>query len=194
MLKSRFLDIELEAGCDEAGAGCGFGPVVAACVILPKDFNHIDIKDSKKLSPKKREEMFDLIVENATHYSIKEVSSKIIDQINILQARMLAFDLSIKDLGIEPEHILIDGNRFIKDYPIKYTCVVKGDSTYTSIAAASILAKVFRDRLMQSLQSEYKNWDIYKNKGYLTKEHINYIKQFGISDLHRKTFCKKFTI
>lgn len=194
MLKSRFLDIELEAGCDEAGAGCGFGPVVAACVILPKDFNHIDIKDSKKLSPKKREEMFDLIVENATHYSIKEVSSKIIDQINILQARMLAFDLSIKDLGIEPEHILIDGNRFIKDYHIKYTCVVKGDSTYTSIAAASILAKVFRDRLMQSLQSEYKNWDIYKNKGYLTKEHINYIKQFGISDLHRKTFCKKFTI
>jgi ribonuclease HII len=194
MLKSRFLDVELEAGCDEAGAGCGFGPVVAACVILPKDFNHINIKDSKKLSAKKREEMFDLIVNNAVFYSIKEVSSETIDQINILQARMLAFDLSIKDLGIIPEHILIDGNRFIKDYPIKYTCIVKGDSTYTSIAAASILAKVFRDRLMQSLQSEYKNWDIYKNKGYLTKEHINYIKQFGISDLHRKTFCKKFTI
>jgi ribonuclease HII len=194
MLKERFLDIELEAGCDEAGAGCGFGPVVAACVILPKNFNHPDIKDSKKLSAKKRELVYDLIIQNALYYSIKEVSNEVIDQINILQSRFVAFDEAIKDLGVTPVHILIDGNKFIKDYPINYTCVVKGDSSFTSIAAASILAKVYRDRLMKNIPEEYKKWDIYNNKGYLTKEHINSIKLYGISDLHRKTFCKKFTI
>jgi ribonuclease HII len=191
MLKNRKLNIELEAGVDEAGAGCGFGPVFAAACILPIDWSNPELNDSKKLTEKKRERLFDIILKEALSYSITEVSAEKIDQINILQARFLAMDQSIKSLSLKPEHILIDGDKFYKTYPIPFTCVVKGDSTYTSIAAASILAKVTRDRTMLELSKKYDKWNIQKNKGYLTKRHIELIKENGLSELHRKTFCTK---
>lgn len=192
MLKSRFLDIELEAGVDEAGAGCGFGPVVAASVIMPKDWYNSELNDSKKISEKKREKLYDIILKEAISYSISEVSSQKIDEINILQSRFLAMDQCIKSMFVKPDHILIDGDRFYKSYTIKFSCVVKGDSIYTSIAAASVLAKVSRDRLMLDLSKLYDKWDIQKHKGYLTSRHIELIRENGLSDLHRKTFCSKF--
>lgn len=192
MLLTRFLDIELECGVDESGAGPAFGPVVAAAVILPKDWNHPIINDSKKLSEKKRDFLYEEIIKNALTYSIKEVDAETIDRINILQARFLAMKLAIESLNTQPKNILIDGNRFLKDFHIPYICVVKGDSKYVSIAAASILAKVHRDRLMSEWQGKYSNWNPEKHKGYLTKEHIQLINKFGISDKHRKTFLKNY--
>lgn len=191
---NRFKDELLEAGCDESGAGCGFGPVFAACVILPPEFSHPLIKDSKKLSEKRRNEAYDIIIKNAISYSIESVENDIIDDINILQSRFLAMDKSIKSMNVKPNFLIIDGNMFYKNYVIDYECIVKGDSKYTSIAAASILAKVERDNYILSISKEYKNWLLEKNKGYLTKEHIESIKKYGLSDKHRKTFCKKFTI
>ena len=192
MLKSRNLDILLEAGTDEAGAGCGFGPVVAASVIMPIDWSHSELNDSKKLTEKKREKLFDIILKEALSYSITEVSAEKIDEINILQARFLAMDQCLKSMSLKPEHVLIDGDKFYKTYPIPFTCVVKGDSTYTSIAAASVLAKVSRDRSMIELAKQYDKWDIQKHKGYLTKRHIELIKENGLSELHRKTFDTNF--
>jgi ribonuclease HII len=192
MLKSRLLSLDLEAGTDEAGAGCGFGPVVAASVIMPKDWFNPELNDSKKLSEKKRERLYDIIINDAICYSISEVSAEKIDEINILQARFLAMDQCIKSMSIKPEHILIDGDKFYKSYSIPFTCVIKGDSTYSSIAAASVLAKVSRDRMMFEMSKKYDKWAIEKHKGYLTKQHIDLIKENGLSDIHRKTFCKNF--
>lgn len=192
MLKSRNLDILLEAGTDEAGAGCGFGPVVAASVIMPKDWFNPELNDSKKLSEKKREKLYDTILKEAISYSISEVSPQKIDEINILQSRFLAMDQCIQSMSLKPEHILVDGDKFYKSYPIPFTYVVKGDSIYTSIAAASVLAKVSRDRMMVEMSKLYDKWDIQKHKGYLTKRHIELIKENGLSDFHRKTFCTNF--
>lgn len=189
---NRYKDILLESGIDESGAGPAFGPVVAAAVIMPIDWSHPVLNDSKKVSEKNREKLYDIIIQDAISYSIQEVSSSEIDQINILQARFLAMDKCVKSLSTQPEHLIIDGNRFYKNYPIEYTCLVKGDANYTSIAAASILAKVYRDRLIIELSKKYDNWELHKNKGYLTKRHIELIVKNGLSDLHRETFCKKF--
>jgi ribonuclease HII len=190
---NRYLDIEFEAATDESGAGPAFGPVVAAAVILPKDWTHTLINDSKKVSEKNREILYDIIIRDAVAYSIQEVSAEEIDVINILQARFLAMDKAVNNLSIKPEHLIIDGNRFYKNYPIPYTCLVKGDANYTSIAAASILAKVYRDRLIGELSKTYDKWELERHKGYLTKRHIELIKQNGMSYLHRKTFCKNIT-
>jgi ribonuclease HII len=189
---SRFLNVELEAGVDESGCGPAFGPVVAAAAIMPKEWSHPLLNDSKKVSEKNREILYPIIIENAITYSIKEVSASKIDDINILEARFLAMSLAIESLNCKPEHIIIDGNRFLKWYQIEYTCLVKGDANYTSIAAASILAKVYRDRLIVELSKEYDKWELERHKGYLTKRHIELIKENGLSDLHRKTFCKNF--
>lgn len=192
MLQNRLHNIINECGVDEAGAGCGFGPVVAASVIMPPDWSHTELNDSKKLTEKKRDKLFDIIIKEAISYSISEVSAQKIDEINILQARFLAMDQCIKSMSIKPEHVLIDGDKFYKSYPVPFTCVVKGDSTYTSIAAASVLAKVSRDRSMVELSKLYDKWDIQRHKGYLTKRHIELIKENGLSELHRKTFCTNF--
>ena len=192
MLLERFLDIDLECGVDESGAGPAFGPVVAAAVIMPKDWNHNLLNDSKKVSEKKRNILFDEIIKNAIDYSIQEVDSKTIDEINILQSRFLAMRLAIEKLNPPPLNILVDGNRFLNNYNIPVVCIVKGDSKYVSIAAASILAKVYRDNLMNKWQKEYQNWNISKHKGYLTKEHINLINKWGISDKHRKSFLNNY--
>ena len=192
MLKSRLNNIELEAGVDEAGAGCGFGSVYAACCIMPNGWFHPELNDSKKLSEKKRDKLYDIIINDAICYSISEVSPEVIDDINILQARFLAMDLAVKSMKLLPEYLLIDGDKFYKTYPINFSCVVKGDSTYTSIAAASVLAKVSRDRSMVELSKIYDKWDIQKHKGYLTKRHIELIRENGLSGLHRKTFCTNF--
>lgn len=193
-MNNRYKDIELECGVDESGAGPAFGPVVAAAVIMPRDWIHPLLNDSKKVSEKNREILYDIIRENAICYSIQEVSAKEVDQINILQARFLAMDKCIKDLSKYPEHIIIDGNRFYREYDIPYTCLVKGDANYTSIAAASILAKVYRDRLIIDLSKKYDKWELERHKGYLTKRHIDLIKENGMSDLHRKTFCRNINI
>lgn len=191
-MKNRYLDIDLEAGVDESGAGSAFGPVVASCVILPKNWYFEGINDSKKLSQSKRERLYEVIIRDAISYTISEVSALEIDEINILQARFLAMDKCIKSMKIQPKHILIDGNSFYKKYHIPNTCIVRGDAEYTSIAAASILAKVYRDRLMVEMSKLYDKWEIEKHKGYLTKRHDELILENGLSQLHRKSFCKKY--
>lgn len=193
MLTNRYLDIELECGVDESGAGCAFGPVVAAAVILPPNWSHPLLNDSKKVSEKNRKILYDEIIKSSITYSICEVDSDTIDQINILQARFLAMSKCIQQLNPLPEHILIDGDKFYKSYEIPYTCVVKGDAKFTSIAAASILAKVYRDNMMVTMSENYNKWNVGKHKGYLTKEHIELINKWGISEQHRKSFLKNYT-
>lgn len=188
MLKSRSLDCEFEAGCDEVGRGCLAGPVVAAAVILPKDFQSELIKDSKLLNYKKRIEAEQIIKENALDYSIQLIDVEIIDKLNILNASILAMHKSLEKLKITPEHILIDGNRFKKYKEIPYQTVIKGDSKFLSIAAASILAKNFRDDLMLKLSSEFPDYYWNKNSGYATKQHRDAIQQYGICKHHRKSF------
>jgi ribonuclease HII len=185
-----FLDeLKIEVGIDEAGRGCLAGPVVSAAVILPKNFNNSLIKDSKKLSEKKRKEAYKIIVENALNYSVSLVLPETIDKINILQATMLSMHNCLDNLeGFN--HILVDGNYFNKYKDIPQTCVIKGDDTYYSIAAASILAKVSRDEYMKELHNEFPvyNWD--SNKGYGTKYHTDMIKEVGYTKHHRLSFLK----
>lgn len=185
-----FLDeSKIEVGIDEAGRGCLAGPVVSAAVILPKNFNNSLIKDSKKLSEKKRKEAYKIIVENALNYSVSLVLPETIDKINILQATMLSMHNCLDTLeGFN--HILVDGNYFNKYKDIPHTCVIKGDDTYYSIAAASILAKVSRDEYLKELHNEFPvyNWD--SNKGYGTKYHTDMIKEVGHTKHHRLSFLK----
>lgn len=185
-----FLDeSKIEVGIDEAGRGCLAGPVVSAAVILPKNFNNSLIKDSKKLSEKKRKEAYKIIVENALNYSVSLVLPETIDKINILQATMLSMHNCLDTLeGFN--HILVDGNYFNKYKGIPHTCVIKGDDTYYSIAAASILAKVSRDEYLKELHNEFPvyNWD--SNKGYGTKYHTDMIKEVGHTKHHRLSFLK----
>lgn len=193
MLRSYYFSDEslLEGGCDEAGRGCLAGPVVAACVILPKHFSNNTLKDSKKLSQKQREEMRDIITQDAIAYSIAWATHQEIDTLNILNASFLAMHRAIDTIKIKPHHILIDGNRF-KPYPqIPHTCIIKGDNLFCSIAAASILAKTYRDDWMTKLHNEFPLYNWKKNKGYPTKEHTNALHTHGTSPYQRITFQYK---
>lgn len=178
----------LEAGVDEVGRGSLAGPVVAASVILPEAFIDDRIKDSKKLSPKMRLELEEVIKSNALTYAIVEVSPKEIDQMNILKATFKAMNMAINQLKVTPEHVAVDGNRFQTELSIPYTCCVKGDNRFIHIAAASILAKTYRDRLMEKYHAEFPEYDWLNNKGYLTATHKAAIIKYGLTPYHRKTF------
>lgn len=178
----------LEAGCDEAGRGCLAGPVVAAAVILPPDYDHALLNDSKKLSHKQREQLRAVIEREAVRFAVGIVSNDEIDQINILNASFMAMHRAIAQLGEEPAHLIIDGNRFKPYNQIPHACIVKGDGKYLSIAAASILAKTYRDGLMEEMHLRHPEYNWKKNKGYPTADHRNAIREFGITPLHRKSF------
>ena len=176
-------------GCDEAGRGPLCGPVVAAAVILPRDIVIEGLNDSKKLSEKKREALFEVIKEKAIAYGIAEASPAEIDEINILNASMLAMRRAVEKLGVKADFALIDGNTS-RGFKIPTETVVKGDSKSYSIAAASILAKVTRDRGCAELDAAYPEYNIAKHKGYPTKEHMEAVKKYGPSPIHRRTFLK----
>lgn len=178
----------IEAGCDEAGRGCLAGSVFAAAVILPPDFKNDDLNDSKQLSEKKRYALRPVIEKEAIAWAVGIVTPEEIDKINILKASFLAMHRAIDQLQVRPEHLLIDGNRFTPYPDIKHTTVVKGDGKYLSIAAASILAKTYRDDYMDELAKEYPDYYWTENKGYPTKAHREAIRTIGITPYHRKTF------
>jgi len=194
MITDSFFSNGNVISLDESGRGCLSGPVVAAAVILPKNFESDLIKDSKKLSEKKREKAFELIKEIAIDYTVSFVDEKEIDRINILEATMLAMHNCLKTMETPFEHILIDGNYFKKYKNIDHTCVVKGDDTYYSIAAASIIAKVTRDRYMKELHQKLPMYNWEKNKGYGSAQHFESIKTFGITEHHRKSFLKSILL
>ncbi|MBQ8595452.1 MAG: ribonuclease HII [Oscillospiraceae bacterium] len=189
--KSAELGIKYICGVDEAGRGPLAGPVFAAAVILPEDFEIEGLNDSKKLSEKKRDLLFDEIIEHALAYSIQSIDHKTIDEINILEATMLAMKTAVENLSIKPERVFIDGNRVPKNMEVPAEFVIKGDATSASIAAASILAKVSRDRFMLEMDKKYPGYFFAKHKGYGTKLHYEKIREFGPSEIHRLTFLKK---
>lgn len=178
----------IEAGCDEAGRGCLCGPVACAAVILPPEFNCEGINDSKKLSEKQREALRPIIEANALAWAVVMVSPEEIDNINILNASILGMHRALDKLKITPQHILVDGNRFKPYKDIPYTTVVKGDGKYTSIAAASILAKTHRDEFIRKLSNDFPEYGWEVNKGYPTKAHREAILKFGSTPHHRKSF------
>ena len=188
MLKHSLYTNKLEAGCDEAGRGCLCGPVFAAAVILPQDFKNSILNDSKKLSDQQRKKLRPVIEESALAWAVGIVSAVEIDKINILQASFLAMHRAIAQLKIIPEHLLIDGNRFTQFGSVPHTTVIEGDGKYLNIAAASILAKTYRDDYMDNLHEKYPAYHWIKNKGYGTKQHRAAIMEFGITKHHRKTF------
>ena len=181
----------LVAGVDEAGRGPLAGPVCAAAVILPLDCEIDGLNDSKKLSEKKREALFDVIIEKAVAYDIQLVDHKTIDEMNILNATMLAMTNAVNNLKTKPDFVIIDGNRLPSQLEIPAKAVVKGDAKSMSIAAASILAKVTRDRLMLELADKYPEYEFTRHKGYGTKLHQEKLREFGPCEIHRKTFIKK---
>lgn len=188
MLEPFFNQNEIEAGCDEAGRGCLAGPVFAAAVILPHDFHHPLLNDSKKLSETQRKLLRPIIEEEATTWAVAQVDPKEIDKINILNASFLAMHRAIDELKITPSLLLIDGNRF-NPYPnIAHQCIIKGDGKYRSIAAASILAKTYRDELMENLADQFPHYSWKSNKGYPTKAHRAAIQIHGATSHHRKSF------
>jgi ribonuclease HII len=188
MLKQFLQTGRIEAGCDEAGRGCLAGPVFAAAVILPNHFENNLLNDSKQLSHKQRMQLKYVIERESFAFSVALVSSDEIDKINILNASILAMHKAIASLPVIPEFLLIDGNRF-KPYPnIPSKCIVKGDAKFMSIAAASILAKTYRDEFMVGLSQDFPNYGWEKNKGYPTNEHRSAIRKYGISSYHRRTF------
>lgn len=178
--------IKLICGVDEAGRGPLIGPVVAAAVILPVNYFHKDINDSKKLSEKKREELYDIIMKDAISVGVGIVDEKVIDNINIYEATKVAMKEAINNLKIKPEHVLIDAMKLGIDIPS--TSIIKGDALSESIAAASIIAKVTRDRLLIDMDKEYPMYDLKNNKGYGTKKHLEALKEFGPCKYHRKSF------
>ena len=177
-----------EAGTDEAGRGCLAGPVTASAVILPPDFKHPLLNDSKQLSEAKRSLLRPIIEKEALSFSVCHILPEKIDEINILNASILAMHNSLKKLSFAPEFIIVDGNRFKPFSNIPHQCIVKGDSKYMSIAAASILAKTYRDEYMEKLHQDFPMYMWNKNKGYPTEEHRNAIKKHGMSPQHRKSF------
>jgi ribonuclease HII len=188
MLLPYFQQELIEAGCDEAGRGCLAGPVFAAAVILPRSFSHPMLNDSKKIKEKDRFELRDLIQREALAYAVASVDHIEIDKINILNASIFAMHLALRQLQIRPGFIIIDGNRFKSFEGIDHQCIVKGDSKYFSIAAASILAKTYRDEYMLRLAADYPQYDWINNKGYPTIKHRNAVISFGLTPFHRKTF------
>jgi ribonuclease HII len=188
MLKQFYSPEFIEAGCDEGGRGCLAGPVFAASVILPKDFQNELLNDSKKLNEKQRNLLKDIIIENAIEWSVAEVDNVEIDKINILNASFLAMHIAIDKLKTKPELLLIDGNRFKKYNEINHLCIIRGDGEYMSIAAASILAKTFRDDFMKKIHDEFPQYNWAENKGYPTIMHKRAIKEHGVTPYHRLTF------
>lgn len=188
MLKSFIIRKRLEAGCDEAGRGCLAGPVFAAAVILPPAFYHPLLNDSKKMSEENRYEVREFIEENSIAWSVASVDHRKIDSINILQASILAMHRALKKLQREPEFILVDGNRFKPFEKIPHQCFVKGDGIYASIAAASVLAKTYRDDYMRKLHKQFPDYGWLNNKGYPTEEHRRAIVAHGITPHHRRSF------
>ncbi len=188
VLKKYFNKILIEAGCDEAGRGCLAGPVYAAAVILPKKFKHELLNDSKQLNHQQREYLRLIIEANAISYAIGIVNVEEIDRINILNASFLAMHRAIAQLKVIPESLLIDGNRFNKYENIPHTCIIEGDGKYMSIAAASILAKTYRDKYMHELHESFPHYNWKNNKAYATQEHRDANIQHGITEHHRKSF------
>ncbi|GAL63380.1 ribonuclease HII [Algibacter lectus] len=188
MLLNTHSNILLECGTDEAGRGCLAGPVTAAAVILPKNFKNIILNDSKQLSEKKRDILKPIIEAQALTFGVSHVFQEEIDQINILNASILAMHKSIEQLEPQPEFIIVDGNRFKPFKDIPFETIIKGDGKYLSIAAASILAKTYRDLYMNKIHEEFPMYNWKQNKGYPTKEHRRAIAEFGITKYHRKSF------
>lgn len=188
MLKPFYQEEKIEAGCDEAGRGCFAGPVFAAAVILPKDFHHPLLNDSKKLSEQQRNELRPVIEKEAITYAVASIDNDEIDSINILKASFKAMHIAINQLKQKPGLLLIDGNRFIKYQRIPHQCIIKGDGEYASIAAASILAKTYRDEYMLQLHEEFPVYQWNSNKGYGTAVHRDAITEYGLCKYHRKSF------
>jgi len=196
MLASHYYTGRIEAGCDEAGRGCLAGSVYAAAVIFPEDYQNEELNDSKQLTDRRRKQLREVILRDATAWAVGVVTPEEIDRINILNASILAMHRALDQLTIRPEAIIVDGNRFKPYRPvvdgtpidIPHTTIVKGDGKYLSIAAASILAKTCRDDYMDQLAVEYPQYDWLSNKGYPTKKHREAIRQYGITPYHRKTF------
>ena len=196
MLQSHYYEGKIEAGCDEAGRGCLAGSVYAAAVILPEDYQNELLNDSKQLTEKRRYELREIIERDAIAWAVGIVTPEEIDKINILNASILAMHRALDQLKVRPEAIIVDGNRFKPYRPvvdgisvnIPHTTIVKGDGKYLSIAAASILAKTYRDDYMNRLAEEYPQYDWLSNKGYPTKKHREAIRQYGITPYHRKSY------
>ncbi|TMM29616.1 ribonuclease HII [Polaribacter aestuariivivens] len=188
MLKLNYSGFLLEVGTDEAGRGCLSGPVVAAAVILPENFSHPFLNDSKQLSLKNRNLLKPFIEKHALAFAVSFVWQQEVDKINVLQASIIGMHRAIEALKITPEFIIVDGNKFKNFKNIPHETIVKGDSKYLSIAAASVLAKTYRDEYMAKIHQEFPMYNWAKNKGYPTKEHRNAIREFGATDHHRKTF------
>ncbi|CAL2088706.1 ribonuclease HII [Tenacibaculum sp. 190524A05c] len=188
MLKLNYSGFTLEAGTDEAGRGCLSGPVVAAAVILPEDFKHPFLNDSKQLSEKKRNELRIYIEENALSYGVSFIHNEEVDELNVLQASIEGMHRSIAQLNVQPEFIIVDGNKFKPYGETPFETIVKGDAKFMSIAAASILAKTYRDEFMAKIHEEFPVYNWKKNKGYPTKEHRAGIKSHGATKYHRKSF------
>lgn len=196
MLANHYYEGKIEAGCDEAGRGCLAGSVYAAAVILPADYHNDDLNDSKQLTDRRRKQLRDIIERDAVAWAVGVVTPEEIDRINILNASILAMHRALDQLQVRPEAVIVDGNRFkpyrsvVNGSPvvIPHTTIVKGDGKYLSIAAASILAKTYRDDYMDRLAEEYPQYDWLSNKGYPTKKHREAIRQYGITPYHRKTF------
>ena len=188
MLKNNYYIGKIEAGCDEAGRGCLAGSVYAAAVILPDDYQNDLLNDSKQLTEKRRYQLREIIERDAVAWAVGIVTPEEIDKINILNASILAMHRALDQLKVRPEAIIVDGNRFKPYNNIPHTTIVKGDGKYLSIAAASILAKTYRDDYMNQLAEEYPQYDWRSNKGYPTKKHRDAIKQYGITPYHRKSY------
>ena len=188
MLESHYYKDMIEAGCDEAGRGCLAGSVYAAAVILPPNYQNADLNDSKKLTDKKRKALREQIERDAVAWAVGVVTPEEIDQINILNASFLAMHRALDQLKVRPEAVIVDGNRFKPYQDLPYTTIVKGDGKYLAIAAASILAKTYRDDYMDALAEEYPQYDWKSNKGYPTKKHRAAIKEFGTTPYHRMSY------
>ena len=188
MLKLKYKECIWEAGCDEAGRGCLAGPVFAAAVILPDNFHNELLNDSKQLTEKQRDYLRPIIEQQALAWAVASMDNQEIDQINILNASIAAMHKALDGLSLLPQHIIIDGNRFKAYKNIPHLCIVKGDAKYMFIAAASVLAKTHRDEYMETLDKLFPVYNWKQNKGYPTQEHRDKIKQYGITDFHRKSF------
>ena len=188
MLKSNYYNGLVEAGCDEAGRGCLAGSVYAAAVILPPDYHNDLLNDSKQLTEKRRYQLRDIIQHDAVAWAVGIVTPEEIDKINILNASILAMHRALDQLKVRPEAVIVDGNRFKKYQDLPHTTIVKGDGKYMAIAAASILAKTYRDDYMNQLAKEYPQYDWQKNKGYPTKKHREAIRQYGTTPYHRMSY------